>query len=85
MDLGVCNNITNLLVIETYHVMQEVALDHLDMVEDQDIANTSNVLDQSKDCHSVRASMIQKKVDQLALMQEYTVNMVYMPCLCMCI
>ena len=57
--------------------MQEaITLDHLDMVEDQDIVSTSNVLDQSKDCRSVRASMIQKKVDQLALMQDYTVTMV---------
>ena len=51
-------------------------MDHLDMVEDQDITSTSNVLDQSKGCHSVRASMIQKKVEQLALMQKYTVAMV---------
>ena len=71
--------------IDLSRVFQEVALDHLDMVEDQDITNTSNVLDQSKDCHSVRTSMIQKKVEQLALMQDCIVTMVYMPCLCMCI
>ena len=49
--------------------MQEaITLHLLDMVEDQDIASTSNVLDQSRGCHSARTSMIQKKEDQLAMM-----------------
>ena len=45
-------------------------MDHLDMVEDQDITNTSNVLDLSKSCHSARALMRLKKVDQLAMIWE---------------
>ena len=50
------------------NLMQEaITLDHMDMVEHQDIESTSSVLDQSKDCHSARASMIRKKVDQLTM------------------
>ena len=59
-----------LLCIITNLMQEATTLGSMDMVEDQDIASTSNVLDQSKDCHSARASMIQKKVDQLAMMWE---------------
>ena len=76
LDLGVCYNML-LLGIEIYCMfLQETAIIHMDMAEDQDIINTSNVLDQSKDCHSVKASMRLKKEDWLAMMYDYTVTMV---------
>ena len=50
-----------LLCIITNLMQEATTLGSMDVVEDQDIASTSNVLDQSKDCHSARASMIQKK------------------------